>query len=238
MVKYNSSLKETFVNSLRDRILSGKLKPGDRLPPERELAAKMGISRGSVNQGILDMERAGFLKVIPRKGTFVAQYINEATPQTMAAIMSYDSALIDPRLFRDLMDMRVLIELECVRLACKRMGHGQAEELELVTERLYRATAEELAGALYAYHLCLVRLSNNAAYSMIFQSFEKMLKNLFTAHYSTSFETDRCLPMYGRLTSYILLGDATGAEKQLAEILTVASDYLEIMLEDKKEKAQ
>lgn len=55
------NLKGDFVQMMQAKILSGELKPGDRLPPERELALQVGISRGSVNQGILDLERMGFL---------------------------------------------------------------------------------------------------------------------------------------------------------------------------------
>lgn len=51
----SKSLKAGFVEIMEAKIFSGELKPGDRLPPERELALQLGISRGSVNQGILDM---------------------------------------------------------------------------------------------------------------------------------------------------------------------------------------
>ena len=47
--------KAYFIGVMKRRILSGKLKPGDRIPPERELAGELGISRGSVNQGMLDL---------------------------------------------------------------------------------------------------------------------------------------------------------------------------------------
>ena len=45
--------KAYFIEIMKRRILSGELKPGDRIPPERELAAELGISRGSVNQECL-----------------------------------------------------------------------------------------------------------------------------------------------------------------------------------------
>ena len=95
----SKSLKAGFVEIMEAKIFSGELKPGDRLPPERELALQLGISRGSVNQGILDMARMGFLRIVPRRGTFVADYVRNATPETLAAIMSYDSALVDSALF-------------------------------------------------------------------------------------------------------------------------------------------
>ncbi len=94
--------KAYFIEIMKRRILSGELKPGDRIPPERELAAELGISRGSVNQGMLDLARMGFLRIVPRKGAFVAEYVKSATPETLASIMSYDSALLDRSLFKAL----------------------------------------------------------------------------------------------------------------------------------------
>ena len=79
--------KAYFIGVMKRRILSGKLKPGDRIPPERELAGELGISRGSVNQGMLDLARMGFLRIAPRKGAFVAEYVKSATPETLASII-------------------------------------------------------------------------------------------------------------------------------------------------------
>lgn len=56
----NKNRRASFIEIMKNRILSGKLKPGDRLPPERELAEQLGFSRGSVNQGMLDLARMGF----------------------------------------------------------------------------------------------------------------------------------------------------------------------------------
>ena len=47
----NKNRRVSFMEIMKNRILSGELKPGDRLPPERELAEQLGFSRGSVNQG-------------------------------------------------------------------------------------------------------------------------------------------------------------------------------------------
>ena len=48
--KDSKNRKAEFIHLMQAKILSGELKPGDRLPPERELALQVGISRGSVNQ--------------------------------------------------------------------------------------------------------------------------------------------------------------------------------------------
>ena len=55
--KLNSmSLTELFVQQLEDMILSGELEPGEQLPPARELAAQMGVSRPVVTAGLIELE--------------------------------------------------------------------------------------------------------------------------------------------------------------------------------------
>lgn len=227
-------LKRSFVDEMQSRILSGELRPGDRLPPERELAEQMGISRGSVNQGILDLERMGFLRVVPRKGTFVADYIKNATPLTIAAIMNYDSTLYDAELFRGFMDFRILVERECVRLACLHMDDASRQMLDALTEQIYAVEGEDLTEALYRFHYSVTRLSGNPAYTIVFQSFELVLRNMIEAHYSDRRELEKCLPLYGRLADAMRSGDAEKADAYLLRILSMASDYLDYMLRKDK----
>ena len=61
------SLRELFVDQLENMILSGKLKIGEKLPPERQLAQMMQVSRAVVNSGIAELEKKGFLIVNPKR---------------------------------------------------------------------------------------------------------------------------------------------------------------------------
>ncbi len=230
------SLKQSFTESVKAGILSGKLKPGDRLPAERELAANYGISRSSVNQGILDLERMGFLRIEPRKGTFVADYVHNATPETLSAIMSFDSDLIDRALFADLMEMRILVERECVRLACKRVNSSSIKRLNGCSQKIYSADASELPEALYDFHRTVVELSGNSAYLLVFQSFDKLLHRLIKAHYSDPKELTASLPLYDELAVSIKLSDVERSVKAMSEILSRASKYLNSHLKDTVKK--
>ena len=77
------SLRELFVEQLQHMILSGKLKIGEKLPPERQLAEMMQVSRAVVNGGITELEKMGFLVVKPRSGTYVADYRRKGTINTL-----------------------------------------------------------------------------------------------------------------------------------------------------------
>lgn len=231
MNKYDGeTLKRSFVRQMQARILSGELKPGDKLPPERELAADMGISRGSVNQGMLDLERMGFLRIVPRKGTFVADYAASSNPDTLSVIMSYDSALIDPALFRDLMDMRTLVERESVRLVCLRAGAAETEALNGFINRIFSSGTEDISDTLFAFHYSLTVFSGNKAYSLLFKSFEKMIRRLIELHYSEQGELMRALPLYNELCSAISRHNAEESDRLIMSILGSAADCLNRLL--------
>lgn len=226
-LKNSKNLKASFVELMKAKILSGELQPGDKLPPERELALEVGISRGSVNQGILDLERMGFLHIVPRKGTFVAEYVKDATPETLTAIMSYDSTLIDATLFKDLMQLRILVERECARLACANLTTASLNTLRVRLEAIYSAeNDDEVADAVYMYHKCITEISGNAAYAMVFQSFGKMIRNLIRAHYKSKKERESSIAKFELLTAAIARRDAFEADKNMYAVLSQASDFL------------
>ena len=88
------SLRELFVEQVQHMILSGKLKIGEKLPPERQLAEMMQVSRAVVNGGISDLEKMGFLVVKPRSGTYVADYRRKGTIETLLSIMKYNGGTL------------------------------------------------------------------------------------------------------------------------------------------------
>lgn len=65
------TVKELFVQQLEGMILSGELRPGDRLPTERELADEMKISKTVVHEGLRELHRLGFLDIASRRGVTV-----------------------------------------------------------------------------------------------------------------------------------------------------------------------
>lgn len=214
--------KAYFIEIMKRRILSGELKPGDRIPSERDLAAELGLSRGSVNQGMLNLARMGFLRILPRKGAFVAEYVKSATPETLTSITSCDPALLDRSLFMDLMDLRMLIERECARLACANLTPGSLALLQAHTDALYAADDDEVREAVYLYHKCLTEISRNVTYAMVFQSFEKMIRNLIREHYKSREELAISRPKFEMLTVAISRRDAYVADMALLSILNQA----------------
>ena len=214
------SLKEICVQEILTKILSGELKPNDRLPPERELAEAMGISRSSVNHGIMELEAMGFLSITPRRGTVVNDYRAHPTPQSLAAVMRYSSAQMEESLFSDLMATRLLIEVESARLACTHIYDTTLAKMRNLVDALAQEP-EDPTEILYRFHYLLTAASGNSVYSMIYRGFETVLCTLIRQHYSMRCEDIKeSAQLHGQLLDAIIRKDEQAAQELARRILT------------------
>ena len=158
------SIRELFVQQLTGLILSGELRPGDRLPTERELADEMKISKTVVHEGIRELRRQGFLDVSSRRGVTVADYAQTGSLETLMAIMDYHGGLPDRKTACSILELRDYLEAPAMEhlaahhteadLAALRALQQQAEEASVRGE-------EEFAEALLRYHRGITFLSGN-----------------------------------------------------------------------------
>lgn len=214
------SLKEICVQAILTRILSGELKPGDRLPAERELAEAMGISRSSVNHGIMELENMGFLTITPRRGTIVNDYRTHPTPQSLAAVMRYSSVEMEESLFSDLMATRLLIEGESARLACRNIYPSTLEKMQSLVDELSQ-NPDDPTEILYRFHYYLTAASGNSIYCMIYRGFETVLRTLIRQHYSMrSADIEESTRLHRQLLDAIQSQDELHAKELACQIIT------------------
>ena len=140
------SIKELFIQKIEGMILSGALKPGERLPTERELADEMNISKTIVHEGIRELSRLGFLDVVSRKGVTVADYAQNGNLDTLMAIMKYNGGYLNPQTAKSLLDVRAF--LECPALEALAAHHTQEDIAKL--EQLLAETNKAKGG----WHPC------------------------------------------------------------------------------------
>lgn len=176
------SVKEAFTDDMLHKIISGELKPGDKLPPEREIAAETGISRSVINQALVQLDSMGFVDIKPRHGTRVADFMKNPTPQAIDVLMKYGSSDIDENLLLNMVDFRILIEKESAKLACTNAYESTLEKMEELLGRM-NASPEESANAQYTFHYRLTQASGNLFLSVIFSGFETIIKVLIKRHY-------------------------------------------------------
>ena len=125
----SESVVQKVINCLTDGMVSGELKPGDKLPTEPELAATLGVARTSVREATKILTYLGVLESRRSEGTFVANGFQES----MIDPMVYGIILNKGEDFDRLMELRELTEVGILRLAIKKRSE---EGLETIREKL------------------------------------------------------------------------------------------------------
>lgn len=222
-----TSLVENITELLRGKILSGELKPGDRLPAERDIAEQMGVSRSSLHQAVLQLESEGFLRIEPRRGTVVADYRKYPTPQSLSALCNYGSVELDEPIFKDMMDTRLWVEMECARRACTNIYASTMEEMRDIANRLESENVE-LPKLIYRYHYLLTQASGNSIFSMMFRAFEPVILSLIARHYSLqAVDIHEAANMHKELLDHIEAKDEAAAASCVRRLLGQGVTVLE-----------
>ncbi len=104
------TVRQMFMERIAGMIVSGELKPGDKLPSEREMAAQAKISKSAVHFAMVELERMGFVKTILRQGTYVQDFTLHGTAETLNLLTSTKNFHYTPENVRDIIDMRYAIE--------------------------------------------------------------------------------------------------------------------------------
>ena len=174
------TLKELFIHNMEHRIISGEIKVGDKLPPEREIAAAMQISRAVVNSGITELARKGFITIKPRIGAFVADFRKTGTLETLVAIMNYNGGVMRYEEVKSILEIRVALDTMAVELALAKITDDDVAHLEGYVEQIKTAPDPEAASEFaYLFQHELAVLSGNTILPLIFYSFRSPILGLW-----------------------------------------------------------
>lgn len=158
-INENHEVKKSIISKIRDLINYKNLEPGDKLPSERMLSEKLGVSRSNVREAIQKLEFYGILKSIPQSGTYIANIGAVAINGMVDDILRLE----DPD-FKSLVETRILLELKTVRLAALRRSE---EDLKQIKEALEAYKEKVLSGEDAVqedllFHLAIAKASGNS----------------------------------------------------------------------------
>lgn len=188
------SLKEMFIQELEGMILAGKLAVGEKLPPEREIAKSMQVSRGVVNSGIHELARKGFLIIRPRVGTFIADYRRTGTLETLISILNYNGGVMRASEIRSILEIRQALSTLSFQLAVPQLKQKDMESLRSYVDGIAKAsTNREASEKAFDFHHEIAVLSGNMLMPLIYYSFRDAVLMLW----------DRYCILHGREKLYI-----------------------------------
>jgi DNA-binding FadR family transcriptional regulator len=164
----------SIADQIRAAIVTGQLKEGARLPPERELAEQFGVSRVTVRDALRALEAMGLIEVRvgARGGAFITVPSGSVVGQTMSDMMMMQA--ISPE---DVVEARLIVELGTVTLACVRATDEDLarlhEHAELATKALAaKSYTREIS---WEFHALLSEAAHNAAVEGLTHSFRSTL---------------------------------------------------------------
>lgn len=167
-----SALERTSIglqaaDAIKGLILSGELKPGDSLPPERELATMLGISRPSLREAIRVLSALNVVEPRHGGGTFVTSLQPRELAQPINFLLQ-----VDRMAFRHLLEVRQVLEVGAARLAALRITDDQLAALRDLTGRAERALgrAERFLEFDFEIHTAIIEATGNPIYISLYQS--------------------------------------------------------------------
>ena len=207
------SLKEVFIQEIENMILSGELKIGDKLPPERELIETMGISLSVVTSGIAELESKGFVEIRPRHGVFVADYIHKGSLETLVSIMRYNNGRLSQREVVSMIETRIANEQLMVRLAIEKGKDEDIKRLESYFDTLEKEKdLQKIAETVTDFFHELAILSDNVLLPLMYHAFRAPIIGIYI-RYMEKNGTQSVCGSARELYDYVVKRDVDGAVK-------------------------
>jgi GntR family transcriptional repressor for pyruvate dehydrogenase complex len=166
-------VSDEIVNQIRRLISEGRLKPGDRLPSERELVKEFGVSRPSLREALNSLVATGFLEVKRAKRTFVKSVTSERVQDPLSVLIQTDTQKIF-----DLIEVRKAMETWGAYHAAQRATEEDIQQLEGIIEEMKEAFDEGRSWEKQDadFHMAMARATHNTIQTHLMSTIYELLR--------------------------------------------------------------
>jgi len=207
-------------------ILSGQVKPGDKLPTQRALAAEMGLNMAPVREAIKRVEQLNLIEVRHGDAMRVLDWRRHGGLD-VAAHLFFRAGALDQATFESMLEARRLFLVGGAWLAAERRSDEQVESLDAIAGELESspdvATAQRLD---FDFYSCLVEASGNLVFTLVMNSIRTL-----SVEYPALFEPvvhrpEELAPLYRDLAAAIAAGEGGWAMSAATTLAAVQEDRL------------
>lgn len=223
------SLKEICIKRFEGLILSGAFAAGEKLPPERELARRLGVSRPVVHEALVDIAAKGLVTITPRKGAMVNDFRRQGSVSLLISLLEYHDGRLDSKLLDGLLNMRLLVEIENARLAARNRSKTQLEEFNNVLRRessVDHTDIEVITHLDFEFHLILAIATDNLLYPLLLNSFKPVYTNLSGQFFKDPTVVGVVFDFHKKIVSAITDQNETLAADLMHQMLSHGEDRL------------
>ncbi len=229
-------LVDRVVNEIQELIVSGRLDPGTKLPPERELAEEIGVSRTVIREAVHILVTKGLLETRQGVGTIVRQVTRDQLVEPLSLLLQTSDGGIS---VEHLHQVRCILEIEIAGLAALQATEEDVEELRrIVTEmemRLAQDDLEAFAARDADFHQALAKTTRNPLLVVLLDSIRDLMQEvrlLVTRHPGLP---QQVMPDHRKILERVIAKDPAGARQAMQEHLERARHIQQVILMQRNE---
>ena len=211
------TLSDRVTQSLLDLITRSALKPGDRLPSERELGERFGVSRTVVREAIRSLASKGMLEVRTGIGATVTRMNADRASEALRLYVQGSQGHVDGVTYEQINDVREMIETKVARLAATTASSADIASLEAIHQQFCATsndpeTASELDVAL---HRAIAESVHNPLFLLMLDSIQPILLEIRRRVAGVPGRQGRAIEAHGRILASIKRHDPDGAQRAM-----------------------
>lgn len=158
---------EIIIQKIQTEITAGILEAGEKLPPERELAVKYGVSRTSIREALRLLELSDFVEIRPGDGTFIKTNEQQTIQQQLTSV----ALKTDQTTLYEMLELRLILESQCAALAALRATGQDIEKIARTLEAMKNTDDEEIGiQADLDFHMAIAAAANNSVLAQLISS--------------------------------------------------------------------
>ena len=192
------SNKERFIEQVETLLLMHLILPGEQLPPERELAQQMGVSRPVIHEGLLELGSRGLISIRPRHGWIVNNFTEEGALPLLSSLYRFSAPQSAARIDADLKEVRQMILTKSLEQyfdsgtaqqqpnspLIEKLNKIYKEEKKNNNKRLRPAEIRRLTELDFLFYRAIIEAGGNTIFLLLFNSarelYHQKLEQFFT----------------------------------------------------------
>lgn len=213
-------LHQQVADRIQDLIVNESLRPGDRLPSERDLAERLGVSRTVIREAIRVLGAQGLVDVRPGSGSYVQEPSADDAAASIERLLRLRQA---PGRYEALGEVRRTLEIEIAGLAARRATEMDVASLEgaLAEMAAHAGDAEQFTRQDLAFHAALVGATHNELYGVLLIPITDLLLDFRLAayRYDARSAIEDGLAFHREILDHVRARDSEGARRAMRQHL-------------------
>lgn len=212
-------LVDRVVQALEELIISRQLEPDTKLPPERDLADQLGVSRTVLREAVRILVTKGLLETQPGKGTLVRKLTREQVVEPLSLLLrNHTGGEIS---FEQLYQVRSILEVEIAGLAASQASEADMAQLKQIVAGMEEAQNDvvTLAARDADFHSALAKMTHNPLLAILVDSIRDLLQEYVARVTPYLDPSQENLPLHQKLLERIEARDVAGARQAMQENL-------------------